>query len=83
MFYLSVLCGCEEFSEGTFLSICVIKNHLCVIEPVTAGIVRSDIEREENGGIIWPWERGCSTVTAVGRLGQWLCFSMTAWKVPD
>ena len=25
MFYLSVLCGCEEFSEGTFLSICVIK----------------------------------------------------------
>ena len=59
MFYLSVLCGCEEFSEGTFLSICVIKNHLVVIEPVTAGIVRSDIEREENGGIIWPWERGC------------------------
>ena len=55
MFYLSVLCGCEEFSEGTFLSICVIKNHLFVIKPVTAGIVRSDIEREENGEIVRPF----------------------------
>ena len=47
MFYLSVLCGCEEFSEGTFLSICVIKNHLFGIEPVTAGVVRNIRNRDE------------------------------------